>query len=349
MKYLFEYKLIGITVEQYLIFLAFLVSSFILSRLVYLLFKFILRRFAKRTKFVLDDIILDKIKAPVSFLVVIVGMYAGFQYLNLSTQFLRTLDNLLHVSIAVAFAWFLLGFIDKTANYYEKKSSNQPIKRHIIPLTNLILKSFLIIFTMIYIVRAIGYNVTSLLASLGIGGLAVALAAQELLKNIIGGVVIMVDQPFKIGEWVQIQEYKGTVEEIGLRSVRIKTSDTDYISIPNHIITETSVANLTKFPITRIIFNLRLSLQTTLEQIEKIKPQILEALHQTESIIPKSGEVTFTTFGDFSLDLYIAFAFEGNTPSQERKIKDKVNIKIKAILEKEQIKLATFPNLNHSV
>ncbi len=332
----------GNTLKQYLIFFAFLGGSIISGRIIYFIFKIYIRRLTRNTKSNLDDILVDKIEEPIVAFVVILGFYFGYEQLNLNDDthdvFYRITKNL----ITIVFAWFLIRFLDAIARNYAQPAgpSAEGLRTHVISLSRLIIKYSLIALTVIIIISNFGYNVTSLIASLGIGGLAVALAAQEILKNILGGFVIMFDQPFRIGEWVVINQTEGIVQEIGLRSTRVKTFRGEFITIPNHFITESIIVNFNKYPDTREILTLVLMRDTSNEKVAVAKQIITEALNNTPRVVKHTFETSLVGLNEEGIELFVAYNIEIESPAQKRRIRDIAFTEIKRRFDEAQIQIA---------
>ncbi len=332
----------GNTLKQYLIFFALLGGSIIAGRIIYFIFKIYVRRLTRTTKSNLDDILVDKIEEPIVAFIVILGFYLGYEQLNLNEYtydvFYRITKNL----ITVVFAWFLIRFLDAIARNYAQPAgpSAEGLRTHVISLSRLIIKYSLIALTIIIIISNFGYNVTSLIASLGIGGLAVALAAQEILKNILGGFVIMFDQPFRIGEWVVINKTEGIVQEIGLRSTRVKTFRGEFITIPNHFITESIIVNFNKYPDTREILTFVLMRNTNTEKVEIAKKIIIEALSNTPKVVKHTYEISLVGLNAEGIELFVGYNIEIENPAQKRQIRDTAFTEIKKRFDEEQIQIA---------
>lgn len=338
-------RIFGSTLLQYLIFLAYLAGGILLGRLLYFILKKYVRRITRNTKSNLDDIIVDLIEEPLVALVVIVGFYFGYHQLTLLSKAYKLFTHTADSFFTLAIAWFVIRVVDRILASYKRSRSQEEkneLYDHVLPLSRKIIRFILIIITVIIIVNNFGYNVTSLVASLGIGGLAVALAAQEVLKNIFGGVTIITDRPFKLGDYVEINNFQGIVEEIGLRSIRLKTYEGYYVTIPNHLITETAVKNYNRYKVTRLIFTIGLTYGMSDRQIVTAKRLIEESLTQTKRVVKGTYEIEFTNFGDFSLDIYIACDVACNIPPLRRKVQDSINMKIKQAFDKEGIEIA-FP------
>ena len=155
------------------------------------------------------------------------------------------------------------------------------------------------------IIQQWGYDVTSLIAGLGLGGLAFALAAQNTLSNLFGSVMIFTDRPFKIGDWVQSKNGEGVVEEIGLRSTRVRTFANTLITIPNADMASTAVENHSKMTKRRIMTTIGVVYGTTPEQVERIVTRVRALLRESEAIDQGFHMVNFTGFGASSLDILI--------------------------------------------
>jgi MscS family membrane protein len=340
-----DYQFWGNSLGQYLIFLAYMVGSLLVGQIFYFLLKKIIRQLVKKTATELDDLLLNSMQTPLVLAVILLGFHVGYQQLNIPNQIIQWLDRLAESFLVILIAVFLLKSSQKISKHYITIYTHTPnanLSLQVLPLVKLVLRVVIVIVTVIWVISNMGYNITSLLASLGIGGLAVALAAQDLLKNIFSGLIIMIDQPFKIGDWIKIRELQGVVQQVGLRSTRIKTSAEEFITIPNHLITESSIVNLTKFATSRISFVLGLTYRSKVADIQEVKTTITEILNTTEGIVKGNYELNFATFGAYSLELTLAFTFEGNTPNQQRTIRDKVNMQIKQAFDQKGIQIA-FP------
>ncbi|OJJ15983.1 hypothetical protein BKI52_35000 [marine bacterium AO1-C] len=337
----------GNTVLQYLIFLAYLIGGIVIGRILYFVLKKYVRRITRNTKTNIDDIVIDMIEEPLVALVVIVGFYFGYHQLTLGSRIYKLFTHTTDSFFTITIAWLVIRVVDRILASYRSRRTHLTEEKnelydHVLPLSRKIIRFTLIVITFIIIINNFGYNVTSLVASLGIGGLAVALAAQELLKNIFGGITIISDRPFGLGDYVEINNFEGVIEEIGLRSIRLKTYEGFVVTIPNHLITETSVKNFNRYKVTRLIFTIGLTYGMTDRQIVTAKRLVEESLNNTKRVVKGTYEIEFINFGDFSLDLYIACDVACNIPPLRRKVQDSINMKIKQAFDKEGIDIA-FP------
>lgn len=335
----------GNTLLQYAFFFSFVIGAIVAGKIISYISKTILKALSKKTKSVIDDILIEIIEGPLILVVVIIGFYFGYMQLTLppSTEefFFQIVKNL----ITIALSWFTIRLVEKIIVHYVAplaERTETDLDDHILPLLSKLSKYVLITITALIILSNFGINVTSALAGLGIGGLAVALAAQETLKNILGGVAILSDKPFKLNDWVEIDKYQGTVVEIGLRSTRLKTITGEFVTIPNSIIASTSTVNYLKFSSRKITFTIGLSYDMSVEKIEKAKKIIKKILEGNEHVLKNTVDVHFTRFGNYSLDLDVVFEVDTNKGLLMKTIKDSINLRILKEFFREKIDIA-FP------
>lgn len=190
---------------------------------------------------------------------------------------------------------------------------------------------FLYIIAVLLILQNIGYNVAGLLAGLGIGGLAVALAGKETLANLFGSMAVLIDQPFQIGDFIRIGETEGTVEKIGLRSTRVRTPDGFLVSIPNQNITTTEVVNLSARPTRRQVFTIGLVYSLSAGQMR----EALEIIRGIFAAHPKTADawVYWTAFGDSSLNIQVIYWSKELVMKEFLAVLEELNLEIKAKLD----------------
>jgi MscS family membrane protein len=337
--------ILGNTILQYLVFLIYILASIALGKLTYYFFKTIVRSITSKTKTTIDDIIVEVIEFPIILFVVSVGFYFAYKTLilpeNVDTIFSLITKNLL----TVVGAWFLIRLIDKLIENYLTPlalKSKSDLDDHLVPIVRQVVKIALIAIVIVMIMHNFGYDVTSLVAGLGIGGLAFALAAQEILKNFFGGMTILGDKPFKMGDWIEIDKYSGTVVEIGMRSTRLKTAAGDFVTIPNGMITSNAVLNALTFPTKKVSFTLGLDYRINADKIEKAKILLRQILESLDIVNKETIEVFFIRFNSYSQDIDVVFEVKTNKGAEIKKLKDAINIKIKRAFEKEKLEMA-FP------
>ena len=183
-------------------------------------------------------------------------------------------------------------------------------------------------------------NLTGLIAGLGLGGVIVTLAAQDTAKNLFGGVVIFIDKPFVVGDWIEMDNYEGTIEDITFRTTRIRTFENALVNIPNAIIADASVTNWSKMEKRRYKTNLCVELDTPLEKLELLKAKIEKMLQERESVFDDSIIVRFDQITDNGINVLIyTYTNSVDYASYLKEVED-INIKIMKILREENVELA---------
>jgi MscS family membrane protein len=179
-----------------------------------------------------------------------------------------------------------------------------------------------------------GINVTALVASLGIGGLAFALAAKDTAANLFGSFSLLADKSIRIGEWIKVSGVEGTVETIGMRTTKIRSFQKSLITVPNHIVANNPIENFSRRGIRRIKMHIGLTYSTNSTQIIKIMADIKKMLKGHEGISQSDSlMVNFDTFGDSSLNIFIYTFTKTANWAKYLEIREDVNLKIMKIVE----------------
>jgi MscS family membrane protein len=219
----------------------------------------------------------------------------------------RLLFALVRAGMILLGAWFGVSLADAIIHELLEKAkrTETPLDDQLLPVARSTLKVFFIVIALVMILQELGYSVTSLVAGFGIGGAAVALASRDTLANLFGSVVIFVDRPFVIGDWVEIGDIEGTVEEVGLRVTRIRTFANSLITLPNASLTTTAINNWSRMRKRRIKLTLGLTYDTTPEQMQKAVEELKEVIRSDDRMDREFYLVNFNGFGPYSLDIFI--------------------------------------------
>lgn len=300
---------LGITMGQGLVSLAFVFGGFLLRKVLEHAFEG-LEKAVKRTETIYDDLLLEIVRKPVSAASVPLGIYFAVRALPLPTKpvdvaaFLGAAFKTVTVVFAV---WLGLRFIDGVCKIwlgYAKKTESS-IDDMLVPIVRKSLKSFLVIVGGILALQNMGYSVGSLLAGFGLGGMAFALAAKETLSNVFGSIVILLDRPFKVGDWIEMDGLEGTIEEIGLRTTRVRTFANSLITVPNAKWTTSAINNWSRMRKRRISTKIGVTYGATPEQLEGIVETIRGLIRADENLHDDFFLVNFDGFGASSQDIFI--------------------------------------------
>ncbi len=333
---------LGNSLLDYLLFFGIIAASIVLGKVLYFILAKFVKVFAKSTKTKLDDVIVESIDHPIVFLVFIIGFFISYKMLVLSPSAEEVFTNIVKILMIINVAWLGVRFIDAAIKYYIKPLTSKTetdLDDTLMPILRKLSKGIVIALAFVMIIDRFGYDVTSLIAGLGIGGLAFALAAKDMLSNMFGGVSIVTDKPFKIGDWISIGGKDGTVKEIGLRTSRISAFDGSELIMPNSMIADSIIENVSRQKKRRSKYNIGLVYGTSNAKIKKAVKIIKDAVKK-QSNTERCDVFTDDFFGDFSLNLTVQYWI--TDMKKRRKIISDINMDIKVKFEKEGIDMA-FP------
>jgi MscS family membrane protein len=293
------------TISDWGITLLIILGSVIAGKIIYWFFGSVVKKLTSKTKTKIDDIIVDMIEEPVVLALAIVGMWYGLHRLSFPENWYQFMGNVYHILIAINITWLIARLVDAIIQEYivpltEKTEST--LDDQIIPVVRKGLRSVIWILGIIVALNNAGYDVGALIAGLGIGGLALAMAAKDSVANIFGGIMIFSDKPFKVGDRIKINGFDGTITEVGIRTSRMRTLEGRLVTIPNSQFTGNMVENVSEEPTRKVILNLGLTYDMTAEQMEK-GIALLKEISANNKDLEENISVAFNAFGDFSLGI----------------------------------------------
>lgn len=335
----------GNTILQYVIFFSVVAGGVMVGKLITWTSKTILRAIAGKTKTRLDDIILTLLEGPVLFTVFILGLYFGQNMLYMSEGFAAVFSRIISILFIVNIAWYLTKLINGLIEHYLSpitEKSETDLDDHLLPIARKLVNFIVWAIVSIMIVEKLGYNVSSLIAGLGIGGLAFALAAKDLVGNLFGGLAILMDKPFKVGDRIKAADVDGFVREIGLRTTRIETFGGTMITIPNSKIVDSVSENVSAEKERRMTFTIGVEYSTSLAKLEKGKKIIESHLKKIKGLDNKNFSVSFSEFAASSLNIRVQYWITPEGMNDYFGVQDKLYMAIKKDFEKAKIEMA-FP------
>jgi MscS family membrane protein len=334
----------GSTLLQYALFLASVGIALLCGKVLSFAIKHYLRGLASKTATKLDDLALDLVEKPVWLVVFVVGLAVGFQFLSVP-EFMESLYyNIINILVVLIVAWFLVKLVDGFIKEFLQpivSSTDTKLDDQLIPILAKIAKASIAILALVTIVGSFGYDITALLAGLGIGGLAFAFAAKETIADIFGGFSIFTSKPFVVGDFIDVEGIVGTVEEVGLRHTRIRNLDKRLVIVPNSKIANSVITNITTAPKRKCVWHLGVTYDTSVAKLEKAKKIIASAI-EAHPECEKEPIVEFEEFGDSSLNILTVFFTKSNDYKKFVKAKNDVGLRIKKEFEKAKIEFA-FP------
>lgn len=315
----------GNSFHNWLISFFIIVGALVLNKVIVLLNKHVIQKLTSKTNNRLDDILFKMLEAPVLFGIMLFAIWIAAKRLDLNVKFEHFIFLSYQILIVINITWFVARLINALIEeYWIPKAGDGGHKKLDSHLISIIRKTFLSIIWSIGGVMAlnnIGVDVRALLGTLGIGGLAFALAAQDTIKNIFGGITIFTDRPFRIGDRVKVDKYDGFVEDIGIRSTRIRTLDKRLVTIPNFKMVDAPIENVSEEPQRRILMKLGLTYNTTPEKMNEAMEILKNMPDKVRDVDNKEMTVAFTDFTDFALIITYIYFIRKNadvmeTPSQ---------------------------------
>jgi MscS family membrane protein len=266
----------------------------------------VLATLTTRTRSSLDDRVIHLVRNPARLLLGVLIFHAGTVVLGLSPDARATLVALERTLVVIAVAWLFLQLVDLTAlAMQERMALRDPGGAALVSPGRRSARALIIVLTGLFLLDNLGFNVAALVAGLGVGGIAVALAGQKTVENLFGGVTVMLDQPVRVGDFCRYGDKIGTVEEIGLRSTRVRTLERTVVTVPNAEFSSLQIENFAKRERIRLHTVLGLRYETTNEQLRFVLTRLRELLLAHPKIDPDSARVRFEGFGAYSLDIEI--------------------------------------------
>jgi MscS family membrane protein len=322
----------------------FLAAAILLRRLVTTIIFNLLKRLAAKTETTLDDKLFPALEAPVATFVMVTGIFAALKVLKLSETVDRSIGYGSTVAFSLVIFWGLLRAFNAILDHASEMAKERQMGvAAFMPWIKKTLVALFVVIGVLITIQSLGYNVSTILSGLGIGGLAFALAAQDTIANLFGSLVVAIDQPFKVGETVKIGANTGTVEEIGLRSTKIRLVDKSLVVIPNKLVSSEAITNLSRFTQRRIEQVIGINYDATPEQLRFIVEDIRQCILAEAAVDTNSVMVFFRDLSASSLDLWIVYVAQGPDFQQSLALKQRVNLEIMRLVAARGLMFA-FPS-----
>ncbi len=281
--------------------------------------------------------VLDSIKTPFYWFL---SFYASVNVLNLNPSLSRFINAILLVWVAYQIIKAIEIFVDYGLNLFSGKNKEDKETQDILSVIGKIIKGAVWAFMGLLVLSNLGINVTSLMAGLGVGGLAVAFALQNILTDLFSSFSIYFDKPFVVGDFIIVGEHMGTIEKIGIKTTRLKALQGEEIVISNTELTTARIQNFKKMKKRRIVFGLGVVYDTPLEKLKKINSIISETIKKQK--LAELDRVHFSKFNNFSLDFEIVYYILSGNYSEYMEVHQNILFEIKKKFEESNISMA-FP------
>ena len=330
----FETQAFEIQLWQWSGLLIALFAAYLLSWLVARGFVALTRPVVARSASDIDDAILGVTIGPVRLLAGTAIFYLALSLLSLSVPAQRFFVNAMKVSALVSATWLILRLVDVLSGVVESglKRRGETGSTALVPLGRKTVKTIVVGLTILASLDSFGFDVTAVIAGLGVGGLAVALAAQKTIENLFGGATLIADRPVEVGDFCRFGDKIGTVEDIGMRSTRVRTLDRTVITIPNSDFSSMQLENFGKRDKIKFSPKLGLLYATTPDQLRYVLVEIRKLLYSHPKVSDDPARVRFIGFGDSSLDVEIFAYVRATDYSEYLGITEDLNLRIMDIV-----------------
>ena len=290
-------------------------GAIVLGKLLYWSIQKTLKVYTKATKNDLDFIFIDMIEEPLSLAITLIGIWFAIDLLTMSESVKKFIDSVFYFVVIFNIAWFANRLFNALMEKYvvpKIKKSETDLDDILYPIIRKIVAISIWTITIVIGIDNAGYNVTTMITGLGIGGLVFALAAKDAVSNLFGGFIIFSDKPFDLNDRIILNGFEGYVREIGLRSTKLETLDGRMVTMPNSKVTDNPVLNVSKEKGRKIKFTLGLTYATQPQDIELAKNILTKIITQNECT--RDAVIAFDSFGDFSLNILVIYWVKSGSP-----------------------------------
>lgn len=336
----------GNTLENWGISILIILGTIVITKLVSYLNKKFIKPYTLKTRNKLDDVIYNSIESPILFGITLLGIWIAIHRLVYPDGFVRAVDSAYRILIVLNMTWLIARLANSLLEVYwvnrdDKTNRAQRFSGKMMPV---IRRTLLVVVWIIGIVMAlsnVGVNISALLGTLGIGGIAFALAAQDTVKNVFGAFTILSDRPFTIGDTIKVDSYEGTIIDVGIRSTKMRNYDKRIITFPNYKIADAYIINISTEPMRRVVMKIGLTYDTTPEKMSQALTMLRDMPTKVEFVSPKDVVANFSDFADSAL--VITFIYFIEKKGDIGRVTSNVNLEILTSFDQAGLSFA-FPS-----
>ena len=303
---IFSETFYGNTILNWAISFAIIIGSIFIGKVAYWFFSKTAKRLTEKTETKFDNILIDMIEEPLVVVVVVMGIWYSLGRLTFSAGLTEFIAHSMNAIAILTITWMIARLLDALIEQYivpMAAKSATDLDDMILPVMRKSAKSMIWILGIIVALNNAGIQIGPLIAGLGIGGLALAMAAKDTVANFFGGFTIFTDKPFKVGDRVKVGDFDGIIYEVGLRSSRMRTLEGRMVTIPNAKIADSMIENVSEEPSRKIVTKLGLVYDITAEQMRQAMDLLKSIAIESSGNIDEKVVVGFSGFGDSALEL----------------------------------------------
>jgi MscS family membrane protein len=341
----FEFQLLDVALWQWMALLLLVLVSAIVSWLLTVAVVWMLRPLVRRADTAIGDDLLEEATGPLRLTAAVLFFRAALAPLGLDLEVLTFLSRVLSAALVLALTWLLLRAVDVLSARIEQRlvERGQSTATAAVPTGRKAVKGIIFVLAFVAVLDSFGFSVTALVAGLGVGGIAVALAAQKTIENLFGGMTLYGDRPVRVGDFCRFGDKVGTVEEIGIRSTRVRTLDRTVVTIPNAEFSNLQLENFARRDRMRLFSMIGVRYETTPDQLRYILVEVRKLLYAHERVTADPARIRFVGFGAYSLDLELFAYVDTSDWSEFLGIREDIYLRIMEIIEASGTSFA-FPS-----
>lgn len=318
-----------------------LIIAMFIGWIVYSIFKRYLVHWAKDTETKIDDEILRNIRAPIIFLALLFGLHYALQPLSFLGPYSVTLSQLFSIAQILVATFIITRVLSILVSWYGERAKNQKrMSEHLLTILKQAIRALVYVFALFAILAVFEVDLSGLVVGLGVGGIAIALALQNILGDAFSAFLIYFDRPFEIGDFIVVNDYSGTVKKIGIRSTRLKLIQGEELVISNRELTTTAIRNFKKLRKRRVVLKIGVAANTSVEKLKKI-PALIEGIVRKQKLA-EFDRVHLYELGDFSFLYEIVYYIKSPDYAKHMDAQQNVILGIIEGFEKEKIEMP-FP------
>ncbi len=338
MKEFLNQTYFGNTIEAYIVALGIFIGGLILVKIAEKIVLFRLKKWAEKTETTIDDFLIKRVEKSIVPLLYFGVFYAAISSLALNDN----AKNIIEIASLVVLTFFIVRFISSIImfglTYFIKKQERGEEKAKQLRGMTVLINIFIWAIGLVFLMGNLGFDVSAVIAGLGIGGIAIALAAQAILGDLFSYFVIFFDRPFEVGDFITVQDKVGTVEYTGIKTTRVRALTGEQLVFSNTDLTNSRVHNFKKMEERRVVFRLGVVYQTSAAQLEEIPKIVREIIEKHNDVRFDRGH--FATYGDFSLNFEFVYFVIGSEYVKYMDTQQSINMKIYREFENRGIEFA---------
>ncbi|SDI64844.1 mechanosensitive ion channel family protein [Natribacillus halophilus] len=322
---------------------AFIVLLFLVLRKLFTRIIFaIVKKISRHGKSPFLENLLYAFEKPMRMLIVVLGVYFAIVYLSPQPDVMVVVNRLLRTFLIVFLGWGFFNFSGTSSDLFTRlgRKIDDDKDSMLIPFISRVLRGLIIVLMFTVIAMEWDYDINGFIAGLGLGGLAFALAAQDTIANFFGGVILVTEQPFKKGDWIETSTVEGVVEDIAFRSTKVRTFAEGLVTIPNSTMANDSITNWSEMRTRQVFSSIYLKYNSPVENVRNVLNRVDQELRDSPEIHPEEIEVYVREFEENGMEMLLYYFTYKTRWTEWLQVKQDFNMRILEIMEEENVEIA---------